>query len=300
LFQYLVTVSVIIPNYNHAPFLERRIESVLYQTYQEFEVIILDDCSTDNSREILTKYCNHPKVAKLLFNNENSGSTFKQWEKGIALAKGEWIWIAESDDWCEPTLLETLVSGIDDNVTMCYCGSMALRNNQVEFIGHGTAFEQYWNGLDFIKNKMLEGNAVFNASMAIFRKESVSVVPSSFNGFKYCGDLLFWIAVASQGLVFESARILNYFIKHPKDVSTNALINGLAYSELLPIYNYLLDSKYIEKWRYQELLFKKINKIKADNLISNKTKSDLLKKYFHNLGKKNYLKIRIKNTFNKI
>ena len=57
-------ISIIIPNYNHAPYLTERIESVLNQTYQNFEVIILDDCSTDNSREIIEKYANNPKVVK--------------------------------------------------------------------------------------------------------------------------------------------------------------------------------------------------------------------------------------------
>ena len=56
------TVSVIIPNYNHARFLRQRIESVLRQTYQDFEVILLDDCSTDDSRSILSEYANDPRV----------------------------------------------------------------------------------------------------------------------------------------------------------------------------------------------------------------------------------------------
>ena len=55
---------VIIPNYNHALYLQERLDSVFNQTYQDFEVIILDDCSTDNSREIIEKYANNPKVVK--------------------------------------------------------------------------------------------------------------------------------------------------------------------------------------------------------------------------------------------
>jgi len=46
-------VSVIVPNYNHAPYLKQRIDSILAQSYQDFELILLDDCSTDNSREML-------------------------------------------------------------------------------------------------------------------------------------------------------------------------------------------------------------------------------------------------------
>ena len=101
-------VSVIVPNYNHASYLKQRIDSILNQTFQDFEVIILDDCSTDNSLEVLSHYKNHNKVSHCVFNDTNSGNPFKQWDKGIQLAKGEWIWIAESDDWAEPEFLETI------------------------------------------------------------------------------------------------------------------------------------------------------------------------------------------------
>src|SRR5882757_6677219 len=70
------TVSVIVPNYNHARYLRKRIESVLGQTYQDFEVILLDDCSTDNSREVLVSHRDNPKV-RIDFNENNSGSVFK-------------------------------------------------------------------------------------------------------------------------------------------------------------------------------------------------------------------------------
>lgn len=101
-------VSIIIPNYNHARFLDERMQSVLGQTYQNFEVIILDDRSTDNSREVIEKYRSNPKVRKILFNDTNSGSPFRQWKKGMELASGEIVWIAESDDHCEDTFLEKL------------------------------------------------------------------------------------------------------------------------------------------------------------------------------------------------
>jgi glycosyltransferase involved in cell wall biosynthesis len=73
-------VSVIIPNYCHSQFLVQRIESVLNQTYQNFEVIILDDCSPDAgaSKAVIEKYRGNPHVSHIVYNEENSGSTFKQ------------------------------------------------------------------------------------------------------------------------------------------------------------------------------------------------------------------------------
>src|SRR5690348_15535502 len=85
-------VSVIIPNYNHADHLQQRIETVLNQTYRDFDVIILDDCSTDGSKEVIEKYRNHPAVKTIVYNDVNSGNPFLQWKKGLDLAGGEWIW----------------------------------------------------------------------------------------------------------------------------------------------------------------------------------------------------------------
>src|SRR5258708_2534765 len=94
------TASVIIPNYNHARYLRKRIDSVVGQTYQNFELILMDDCSTDESRSILSEYVKDPRV-RIELNEKNSGSTFKQWNKGVALARGQYVWVAESDDYAD-------------------------------------------------------------------------------------------------------------------------------------------------------------------------------------------------------
>src|SRR4051812_33606058 len=118
-------VSVVIPNYNHAPYLRTRIDSVLNQSYQEVEVIILDDCSTDDSRSIIEEYRSHPKVSAIVYNERNTGSPFIQWNKGVGLAKGELIWIAESDDTCHPLMLSTVLErmNVDGNIGISYCQS---------------------------------------------------------------------------------------------------------------------------------------------------------------------------------
>ena len=124
-------VSVIIPNYNHAPYLKQRIESVLNQTYQDFEVIILDDCSTDNSRDIIENYKTNSKIKNIIYNRQNSGSTFKQWDKGIAEATGDYIWIAESDDYCETDFIEKIIGEInnDAEIVLAYTQSKIVDEN---------------------------------------------------------------------------------------------------------------------------------------------------------------------------
>jgi glycosyltransferase involved in cell wall biosynthesis len=107
------TVSVIVPNYNHARYLRRRIDSILAQAYRDFELILLDDCSTDDSREILASYSGDPKV-RIEFNAKNSGSVFKQWNKGVQTARGRYICIAESDDYADAHFLARMVPILEE------------------------------------------------------------------------------------------------------------------------------------------------------------------------------------------
>jgi hypothetical protein len=103
-------VTVIVPNYNHALYLRQRLDSIYGQTYANLEVLLMDDGSSDDSRAILTEYRDRfPDRTRLLFNEVNSGGVFHQWEKGLREAKGDLVWIAESDDWADLNLLETLV-----------------------------------------------------------------------------------------------------------------------------------------------------------------------------------------------
>ena len=106
-------VSVIVPNYNHQAYLKERIDTILQQTYQDFELIILDDCSTDNSVNIIESYRDNEHVTHIVLNEQNTGSTFLQWDKGVSLAQGEYIWIAESDDAAHPQFLSTLVEQLE-------------------------------------------------------------------------------------------------------------------------------------------------------------------------------------------
>ena len=136
-------VSVIVPNYNYGRFLPQRLESILSQTFQNMEIILLDDCSTDNSQAVLSQYATHPLVSRIVFNEKNSGSPFAQWRKGIDLAQGEYVWIAESDDYCEPTLLATLVRALDQYPTasIAFAGAVLVDEN-----GKPTGREfDYWH-----------------------------------------------------------------------------------------------------------------------------------------------------------
>ena len=112
-------VTIIVPNYNHQAYLTLRLESIFSQTYSNFEVILLDDASTDDSASVLREFHQrYPQKSTLDINEENSGGVFHQWEKGLNLARGDIVWIAESDDWCTENFLETLVPYFENEAIM--------------------------------------------------------------------------------------------------------------------------------------------------------------------------------------
>ncbi|MDP4286105.1 MAG: glycosyltransferase [Bacteroidota bacterium] len=217
-----MSISVIIPNYNHASFLRERINSVLNQAYQDFELIILDDCSTDNSREIIETYRNHLKVSHIIYNTENSGSTFKQWKKGIELAKAELIWIAESDDYADINFLATLVDKFkDETVSLAYCRTVVVGEDKRQNLYQwGEAMQpETWNsdhtfiGKEFINSFLKYRNVIPNASAVIFKKKYFTDVDDILK-MRYAGDWLLWIRLAEKGNIAYSHKTLNYFREH--------------------------------------------------------------------------------------
>jgi len=269
-------VSVIIPNYNHASFLPQRIETVLVQTFRDFEIILLDDKSTDNSQEIISKYKSHPSFSTIVFNEKNSGSTFLQWEKGFGLANGEYIWIAESDDYCEPAFLETMVKALDENpqAGVAYCQCFRVNENGKEINDFRQWKDPHWpkefylDGREMAINHFMNGRAIPNASTAVFRKE---MIPTDryFTTFRYSGDIIFWLCIlAKSGIVVVNER-LNYFRKHEKSVSSSARLNGLEIIEGLKIISFAkirfdLNSE-IKQMSFNRLAHRLLHTILASN-----------------------------------
>ena len=250
-------VSVIIPNYNHAAYLRQRIDSVLNQTYRNFEVIIMDDCSVDNSREVIESYSACKEITQVIYGETNSGSTFKQWEKGISAASGEFIWIAESDDWCEPTLLEFLVQGLeqDPECVISYCQSYCVQNsNEINWISKHDQLSEMVDGKSFMRDQMLNLNPIFNASMVLWRKSMFPQISQAYKNYKLCGDWLFWMELCLLGKVHISGRVLNYFRKHDDNVSGKALKSGLNFIEILDVLNILYQHQLIYPKDYNKAL----------------------------------------------
>jgi len=241
----MAKVSVIIPNYNHADYLERRIDSVLKQTYTDFEVVLLDDYSSDQSREILFSYKDHPKVSKVVLNEKNSGSPFEQWSRGFELAAGDLIWIAESDDWCEPTLLETLVKPLlaNETIVLSYCQTILVNEEgEILYRTENNRTEQTISGFEFVKSRMFGDTVLVNAGMVVFRKSALMQIDNKYKNMKSAGDWMFWVQIALHGNIFISFKTLNYCFRHTDTVTSRAEISGQDIQEGNLVFKYIIEN----------------------------------------------------------
>lgn len=267
-------ISVIIPNYNHATYLKNRIDSVLGQSYQQIELIILDDCSPDNSREVIEQYRNHPKVSHIVYNDQNSGSTFRQWKKGLNMAKAEWVWIAESDDFAAPDFLEKLAPLIGEKTGLVHCAAQHVSSSG-EFMEkpppanmrmlisekHLSELRQPYrlNGIDKIKRTLIYYNAIENASGVLVRKELALKYLDESIGYKLCGDWLLWMNILSESGIAYIPEPLNYFRQHVNNVRTASGRSEVETKEIKKVRNSL--DKHIDHWEIPEAEKKELKQL---------------------------------------
>ncbi|MCP9768227.1 glycosyltransferase family 2 protein [Lacihabitans sp. LS3-19] len=236
-------VTVILPNYNHQDYIEQRIESILNQDFKDFELIILDDASIDQSTQNIRKFLDDSRIKEFVINDQNSGSTFVQWEKGLQMAKGEYIWIAESDDMADRRFLTQLIEILDKNqkVGLAFCPSIWIDKDGKKILEPDHEEDaDFWQGNNLIQNEFLAGNLIYNASSAVFRKSLINKINFSQIGqFKYTGDWLFWVQLLSNTQVKRIEKRLNYFRRHENNVSFKSDREGLQFVEGIKIALYI-------------------------------------------------------------
>lgn len=255
-------VSIIVPNYNYARYLDLRIESILNQTFQDFELILLDDASTDNSVEIIEKYRSHPKVSHIEVNANNTGRPFAQWEKGVSLSCGKYIWIAEADDLAQPDFLATCVNAMESvpDATVAFAGAEII-DTDGNVTGqsfdiwlprntcNGTGYKVF-DGRQYIIHNMYWGSAVYNASGALFRRDAVSGKDfEECTAMRNSGDWLFWTKLIAKGRNIEIYHKLNRFRLHGNNTTAKGRISGNLEIENMRVMRYIEENFRIGLYR---------------------------------------------------
>lgn len=124
-------LSIIVPVYNVEPYLEKCLTSIKNQTLKDFEVIIVNDGSTDNSGEIAAKFVEADKRFNLF--TKANGGLVSAWKTGLRSAVGEYVGFVDSDDWVEPEMFSTMLSAIvENNADICCCGIKNVYPDRIE------------------------------------------------------------------------------------------------------------------------------------------------------------------------
>ncbi len=227
-----VRVTAIVPNFNHARYLPQRLDSILAQTYPLVEIVVLDDNSGDDSRSVIDSYIKRfPERIRAVYNTENSGNVFRQWQKGHSLATGDLVWICESDDFCEPTFVERLVNTFRDPSVMMAFGRIQFANSQGEYLA----------GLDYYREDAEPGiwedcrirpaaewfqggfgvkNVIANVGGSLWRRFEISEQAwEEARSFKVMGDWYLYSVVAGGGQIAYEPSAVSYFRIHESNTS---------------------------------------------------------------------------------
>ena len=253
----LALVSVVVPNFNYARYLPERLRSIFGQTVAAAEVVVLDDGSTDGSEAVVRRVAaDSGRTVRWVGSANNSGSVFRQWRRAVALAEGEFVWIAEADDVADPLFIETLTAAMQaaPDAAFGFCDSRALdadggtlwADHQGYYRDAGAALlsqSGVFPAAQFLREALGARNLVVNASAVLWRRRALSDAldrcGTAIETYKLAGDWrLYAEALAAGGTVAYIAEPLNGHRRHGRGV-TQRLAAGRHLNEIKRMHKHL-------------------------------------------------------------
>jgi glycosyltransferase involved in cell wall biosynthesis len=219
---------VVVAVYNGSLYLGETIQSVLDQTFKDFELILVDDCSTDNSVDIIKSYTD-PRI-KLVQNSQNLG-VVKNTNLGIAIARGRYIAFLGHDDICVPERLQTQYDCMENNPSISFCGSW------METFGSTNQIITYPNKQEVINSKLLF-STTFGAPSVMMRKRDFWENKLIYrDSYKCAEDYDLWVSASIRGL--KSTNIPQVLVKyrvHDKQMSNKFSRNQAELTSRIQLY----------------------------------------------------------------
>lgn len=190
-------ISVLIPSYNHEPYIKQCIDSVLNQTFEDIEILIGDDCSTDNSKEIINSYTD-PRIKKFFYSANCGGS--ENLNKLITFANGDYIAVLNSDDYWEPTKLEKQFKFLENNKKYAACFTWVQyidKHGKKTFPENNVFIQENKTQAEWLKYFFEKGNCLCHPSILI-RKEIYDEIGKYNVRCRQLPDFILWIKVVQK------------------------------------------------------------------------------------------------------
>lgn len=223
-------VSVVLPNYNYARYLGERIRSILDQTYADFELLVIDDASSDDSVAVIERF-RDPRI-RFVRREVNSGKVYASWNEGLTYCNGELVLFAGADDYAERRMIERLVEPMLENprIGLAHCkffmidGSGAILDTQFA-LPPQCAFIRADLENDYVAaprrewQRLLMTNFIWNASGVVMRREALERAGGFDDSLRIAADWRLYMDIAREWSVHYIAEPLNGFRQLEKSVS---------------------------------------------------------------------------------
>jgi len=236
-------VSVIIPTFNHANLLGKALESVINQTYGNWEAIVVDNQSTDETNQVIGKFKNS-RIQYLKISN--GGIIAKSRNLGINVAKGEWIAFLDSDDWWTKDKLEICLKNVDEKIDFIYHKLEIIYDNANSYFKTKKNIGRQLNKPileDLLISEIKNGNAIGNSSVVV-RKDILDKIGgiSENNKMVASEDFNTWLRIAQITDKFKYIQNkLGYYLVHDKSAQKRDL--SIPHREAVSEFIELFDEK---------------------------------------------------------
>ena len=216
-------VTAVVASYNHAEFLAQRMDTLLAQTYENLQILVIDDCSTDHSLEVLRRYQSHSNVTLIV--REVNGGWAAVSNQGLEMATGEFVIFANCDDACDPQMIQRLVDAMTGNPTagIAFCRSLLVdEHNTVlgdDFVIREPSFrtrcatDTLLTGYE-MNRFLLHSCVIPNLSAALIRTACFSLVGHLSSSYRVCCDWDLYFRIVAHYDVVYVAKALNKFRQH--------------------------------------------------------------------------------------
>ncbi len=215
-------VSIVMPSYNTARYIEETIKSVLGQTYPFWELIIVDDCSTDSTDEVVKQFLSDERI-KYLKNEKNSGAAVSR-NYALRMAKGKWIAFLDSDDLWEPQKLETQIEFMKKNDYKFTCTDYRIQLN-------GKWLPYIYTSPNKITEFKMKNYCYFSTITVMYDREYIGLI--QIENVKKNNDYAMWLKIIKKAPCYRLPVSLSSYIKHEGSISSGGKMKLIKHHYIL-------------------------------------------------------------------
>lgn len=202
-------VSVIMPSYNTANYIAESVKSVIAQTYTDWELIIVDDCSTDNTDAVVAPFLTDPRI-KYIKNEKNSGAAVSR-NRALREAKGKWIAFLDSDDLWLPEKLQKQIAFMEKNGYAFTYTDYRIRLN-------GEWLPYVYMGPDVVTKRKMYDYCYFSTITVMYDREKIGLI--QIENLRKNNDYAMWLLAIEKSNCYRLPECLSFYIKHEDSISS--------------------------------------------------------------------------------